>query len=131
MARDTVHATPPQQDQGYHAALLTNSFLHPYPTSCLLCRAASHMTIGETRQRPQNHKQHHQNRRPVKKQLFLTQDLFDLDFHNSTFFIFSVILVKSLRKPNQVFVDFVSTVFSVMCILTGLKGLLGTNGRID
>ena len=46
--RDTTPTTRPRLSRH---ALVTNSFLHPHPTSCLFRRAASHMTIGEIRQR--------------------------------------------------------------------------------
>ena len=50
--------------------------------------------------------------------------IFTIRLFSSFRFFFGEILTQ---KPNQVFVDFVSIVFSVMCILTGLRGLLGTN----
>ena len=71
------------------SALLKKKLFHYFVTSfslftsslplCPLCFAnsASHMTIGETRQSPNNYRQ---KRRTVEKH-FLKQDLFDLDFY--------------------------------------------------
>ena len=65
------------------------------------------MTIGETRQRPKTKNKIINSQACEGKRFFFTQDVFDLDFHNSTFVSsFWCFWRGSFEKPNQVFFFF-------------------------
>ena len=88
--------------------------LHSCSISPVLRRAASHLTTGETRQRPKTTNKNHKNRRPVEKTF--SHDLFDPDFHNATLVHF---FVRLFRKNEIKCFWIVSTVLSVTCNFTG------------
>ena len=71
------HQTMDISDESLHfcgekcfSSRLTHYFLDPHLTSPLLRCAASHMGIGETRQRPKNNKEHHRIACARKKKTF-------------------------------------------------------------
>ena len=104
-------------DEFFVSSHLNQCFHHPYPISCLLRRAASHMNICETRQRPTK------TNKIIKSQA-CEQSVF-FSHMICLILIFTIRLFSTFEcfgpvvAENQSVFLICSTVFSVMCVLTG------------